>query len=404
MLPRKRNVLRIRKNRSIGGKLRFFLYLAFLLILMIQFRMHSLLEPGEVTTVTAMTPIRRANDVPSTEAVEHWIYSQSNSTHNANRLSQTAATLSRQVPGNKIFVTSPFRVADDIVTNNLAMAPPGFELHVFNNSAMAKSVQHIDRYLVREFGVHSVWEAWSVLRPWAYRADLWRLLILWSEGGVYLDSKMRLLAPLEDWATLGRIEQLVLCRDSIMNWKSSLKHLTQRPHSNITAISQRQRSNHTTNTQVPVLWTGAMVAPKHSQVLLEAIRRLVRNVKSRAYSLLGEEDNLPQHDFQTLAITGPVLIGYVAFLFQFKDDGNSVVRTPCGFYHHQGGVLYRDPHQPNLSRRGILMMLDKDENKRVHDSSNVYRFLHKRRQVYCDDADTNSLENSPCNVASLLKS
>ena len=147
--------------------------------------------------------------VPSTEAIEHTIRRHSshshsrhenNSTNNlddgsvvaphTNRHMHTTTNTSnttlpsRVVPGNKIFVTSPL-VAEDIIENNLRLIPPEFEIHIFNNSAMAQSVQLIARQLASSthHPLQGVWEAWSALRPWAYRADLWRLLILWSEGG-----------------------------------------------------------------------------------------------------------------------------------------------------------------------------------------------------------------------------
>lgn len=350
--------------------------------------------------------------VPSTEAVEHTI--RRHSRNDNNRINPNKNLPYRVVPGNKIFVTSPL-VAEDIIENNMRMIPTDFEIHIFDNSAMAKSVQIIDRQLSSsKNNLHGAWESWSALRPWAYRADLWRLMILWSEGGVYLDSKMRLRAPLTDWATIlpGR-EQLVLCRDTAMRaWQS-------------TKLSKN--NNNTINTRVPVLWTGAMAAPKESPVVLEAIRILVQNVQHRTYSLLGEEDALKDmSDFRTLAITGPVLIGYVASMEKFTTrtqddaDGNfNTVRVPCGFYHRQGGVIYRDPYSVNQDEEGLILKLDRDENKRVHDSSNVYRFLHKNRQVYCDDGDdkgsnnevhgkgkgknSTAVNNTPCDIASLLK-
>jgi len=284
----------------------------------------------------------------------------------------------RVIPGNKVFVTGPW-VNDDIVEANLRWIPAGFEVHVFNDTAAARSVRHIDRRLSSAEGLRGVWEAWAALRSWAYRADLWRLLILWDEGGVYLDSKMRLTAPVEEWAAVvPGGEHLAICRDGSMRWRS--------------ARLQRE---------VPVLWTGAMAAPAGSPVLLEAIRTLVRNVQNRTYSLLGEEESLAsKHDYETLAITGPVLMGYVTAGGNFTN----AVRVSCGFYHRGGGVVYRDPHRVNPDQKGLLLQIDRDENKRVHESSNVYRFLHKNRQVYCDDdrGDGSDQLNTPCDVASLL--
>ena len=53
------------------------------------------------------------------------------------------------------------------------------------------------------------------------------------------------------------------------------------------------------------------------------------------------------------------------------------------------------------------MTLDRDENRRVHDAGNVYRFLHRDGRVYCDDGGPGggsppAGEDDPCDVAALL--
>ena len=106
----------------------------------------------------------------------------------------------RKLPGNKIFVTGPW-VHEQIVKENLQMNP-GIEIHVFNNSAMARSVKLIGRELAAdEYRLGGAWESWSSLKPLAYCADLWRLMLLWSEGGIYLDSEVKLMTPASDWVT-----------------------------------------------------------------------------------------------------------------------------------------------------------------------------------------------------------
>jgi len=291
----------------------------------------------------------------------------------------TAAKNQRTLPGNKIFVTGPW-VNEHIVKENLLMNP-GFEMHVFNNSAMAKSVKLIDQILATsEFGLHGAWDAWCALRPWAYRADLWRYMILWSEGGVYLDSKIRLLSPLSNWATLlpGK-EYLAICHDNHMRWQSKKRG------------------------RVPTLYTGALAAPKGSPVLLEAIRLLIKNVQNRTYSIVGEEDSFTGQD-GTLAVTGPDLVGYASSLEMFTESNGNLkaVRVSCGFYHKFGGVLYKDRFAVNPNKTGIVMQHDRDENKKTHNSGNIYRFLHRDRQVYCEEKSASS-QGSPCDIESLLK-
>lgn len=56
-----------------------------------------------------------------------------------------------------------------------------------------------------------VFAAYKALRPRAYRADLWRQLILWDQGGMYMDAKLYLSSPL-DWVDWDNDEYLV-CGD-----------------------------------------------------------------------------------------------------------------------------------------------------------------------------------------------
>jgi mannosyltransferase OCH1-like enzyme len=39
-------------------------------------------------------------------------------------------------------------------------------------------------------GIPGAYEAFKMLRPRAYRSDLWRWMILWKYGGIYIDLKI----------------------------------------------------------------------------------------------------------------------------------------------------------------------------------------------------------------------
>lgn len=54
------------------------------------------------------------------------------------------------------------------------------------------------KYIAEHEPIH-VLEAYELLRPLAYKADLWRYIILYHEGGVYADAKSIALAPLDAW-------------------------------------------------------------------------------------------------------------------------------------------------------------------------------------------------------------
>lgn len=54
------------------------------------------------------------------------------------------------------------------------------------------------QYIAEHEPVH-VLDAYDQLRPLAYKADFWRYIVLYHEGGVYADAKSIALAPLDAW-------------------------------------------------------------------------------------------------------------------------------------------------------------------------------------------------------------
>ena len=60
--------------------------------------------------------------------------------------------------------------------------------------------------------VTNAFQAFTNLRPGDQRADLWRYMVLWDEGGVYLDMHIRLLQPLSSWINFDS-DDLVLVKD-----------------------------------------------------------------------------------------------------------------------------------------------------------------------------------------------
>jgi mannosyltransferase OCH1-like enzyme len=63
---------------------------------------------------------------------------------------------------------------------------------------MTQSVRTISATLEKETGIKGVYDAWANFRPVSFKVDLWRAVILWERGGIYMDADVALLAPL-DW-------------------------------------------------------------------------------------------------------------------------------------------------------------------------------------------------------------
>ena len=297
-------------------------------------------------------PIPRIGDIKTSEQVEHFILSPSNA-------------MTRSLPNNKVFMTGPW--VPTFLMEPDPMQDPYVEVHVFNNTAMAMSVKLIDAELQEKVGLNGAWEAWESLRPWAFRADLWRYMILWSEGGVYLDSKIRIRAPLITWAGLLASEELSACRDGDLRYKSK-RFPNEQP--------------------VQALWNGGMSARKGSQVLLEAIRASVSNVLNRSYVLpYFDLSDLGQH--ADLSVTGPILLGYAS---RFGVH-NGTVRVPCTYRAGKMG----------MASNGNYKVFEKDEkeHERVRNAGNKYGELYQQKRIYCIYNSSSTLD-APCDLQALL--
>jgi hypothetical protein len=75
---------------------------------------------------------------------------------------------------------------------NFRFFPPDTEWHFFNYDETEASMRNLSALLAAEGVVEGAWEAFQSIVPFAFRADMWRAAIIWANGGIYLDDKMRL--------------------------------------------------------------------------------------------------------------------------------------------------------------------------------------------------------------------
>jgi hypothetical protein len=282
--------------------------------------------------------------VLSTDVVDHQVRTQ----HPQNY---------RQMPGNKVFMTGPW-VPEGIVASNLNMDPE-FEYHLFNYSAMAASVKLIDEELKSKANITGAWESWKRLRPWAYRADLWRYMILWSEGGIYMDAKLQSIVSIRTWAALAENETLATCNDR-GKWTSDRRGSIQN------------------------VWNAMLSAKKGSPFLLEAVRLIIRNVMHHSYGIVGEDSAMKRMGISAdLCITGPCLLGYAASSFRINSTSDpyieSEVRLDCHFDGPESGIFNTE--------KSKLVNVDLKEHGRVRNGpeGNIYGQLWGRHRVYCDE-------------------
>ena len=63
---------------------------------------------------------------------------------------------------------------------------------------------------MEKLGIHGAEKAYNLLRPYAFKKDLFEWMALWHYGGFFIDVKMGLETPITDWIDLDH-EEFVTC-------------------------------------------------------------------------------------------------------------------------------------------------------------------------------------------------
>ena len=182
------------------------------------------------------------------------------------------------------------------------------------------------REFIRTNFDQDVLEAYDTLIPGAYKADLWRLCVLYIRGGIYMDIKL----------------------NCVNGFK--LIELTER--------------NHYVKDRIPPLsiYNALMACQQGSPFLKKAINRTVLNVKRRYYG------NSP------LDPTGPVLLGKIA-------SENNLQNKIDLFHYEDGGYLVYKNHF--VISNTLYPEYNQDQNEtysRMH--TKRYDVLWNERTIY----------------------
>ena len=143
----------------------------------------------------------------------------------------------------------------------------------YNHDARDRSIDLLDRFLQAEANVSGFAEAYFALKPFAFRADVWRCAIVWACGGIYLDHKYGLMADLQAYTV------------------AAAAHATR--------LRQASPSVAMFVCRGKKVWMGYpnaffMATPRHPD-LLAVLRHSIQNVASRSYP----------SDAYGIGITGP---------------------------------------------------------------------------------------------------
>lgn len=228
-----------------------------------------------------------------------------------------------------LFFTGPWS-PDVIVEQNRRFAPAGTDFRYYNYAQLEQSAEEISGHLASA-GVPGAYAAFRLLRPYSYRADLWRYMVLWMYGGLYLDAKMVL--------------------------RTDITGLVDAAAGSLLVCADRDYPNH---------YVASVIFARRGDPVLEAIiRRIVANVESRYY---GETGN-PHAD---LDITGPGVL--------------TRVLAERGFRPHADCRRHGD--EVLLYPEGAVQMV---QDAAAHDAMrecadcNVYGRLFQAHAVYCDE-------------------
>jgi hypothetical protein len=214
------------------------------------------------------------------------------------------------------FRKSMYTVWQTNVSNN-----PQFNFYVFNDTeCRAFLVQHYDARIVA---------AYDRLKPGAYKSDLWRLCVLHTLGGIYLDMKFRILRPLKDLKGCTYVREL---------------------HEMVPGI--------------PAIYQAVLVAKPGEPLLARGIAKLVENVEARYY---GSNDLDP---------TGPVMMGRV-----MEPTDISNIRLHIRLRNNDLIVSVEDEDGPWFQQYPQYR-LDQSRDMVLYATGVYYRIAWKDRDIY----------------------
>jgi hypothetical protein len=131
-------------------------------------------------------------------------------------------------------------------------------------------------------------KAFDLLRPGAYKSDLWRYCILYKLGGVYFDIKMAPLVPIKN---ILESHSVVFVKDIV----------------NPERLSE-------------CVWNGLMISPPNNKIFKYCIDEIVESCKEKHY----RRNNLD--------ITGPCLLGRMIKRHALTDFFNNNILNLSGDY------------------------------------------------------------------------
>jgi len=187
---------------------------------------------------------------------------------------------------------------------------PMFKHHLYDDNDC--------REFIRKYYKPYVLEAYDTLIPGAYKADLFRLCILYIKGGIYMDIKLACINGFNLMELVGTgQDHFVLDRPSCING----------------------------------IYNAFIVSKKNNMFLYKCIKQIVKNVKSRFYGN------------NALAPTGPQM------MYDVMEKTRIPVNVDMHFLNPQGGyIVYKDK-----------LIISTDYPEYNEEISNTYRHIGTKK-------------------------
>lgn len=151
-------------------------------------------------------------------------------------------------------------------------------------------INQCEKYLSNNFD-HSYVHTYRKLKPYAFKSDFWRLCILYKEGGIYMDCKLRIINP-KEFLNLLNSNQEYLLKD-----KNEYKDFEYTDNNGIVKYHLGIQNQ-------------LIITNKNNPFLQTVIDNIMHNVKYNIYT------------HNCLHVTGPSLLGK---LYEFNNFTNPIL-------------------------------------------------------------------------------
>jgi len=228
-------------------------------------------------------------------------------------------------------------------------APLGSLIKYFSDDDMEESVYKLSKMLKDRGVTDYAFSAYSNLSPGAYRADLWRYMVLWAEGGVYLDANLQLKEKLEEFIDFEK-DELVLVKDE------GASHMKQ------------------DGWRGAGYWNAIMAASPFNVYLEGVIKGVVERIRNHQYGRSPIDVTGPQALYQELEKQGPEYKKHLRCDLKF---------TPPIKHERYGHLENKKGKRLHTTKDNLLHHFWKDS---VH-----YGYLWSNHLVYCDEQTSSTV-------------